>query len=71
MNQTNENKKNSWGGRRQGAGRPAEKKATRSIALRIPDDVARILDAQPNRSAYIIEAVRDYHRRRHPEAEAE
>lgn len=54
--------KKSWGGRRAGAGRPNVKKAVRTIALRIPQDVADIIDAHENRSAYIIEAIRAYHR---------
>lgn len=54
-------KRNGWGGRREGAGRrPGENPSTRSIALRIPEDVAEILDRQENRSAYIIEAIRAY-----------
>ncbi len=51
---------NGHGGKRDGAGRPATKYNTRSIALRIPQDVAEILDRQENRSAYIIEAIRAY-----------
>lgn len=62
MEETNEKKKKSWGGKRAGAGRPVTNPTTRSIALRIPDDVAEILDRQPNRSAYIIEAIRAYDR---------
>lgn len=60
-NQT-EKKKGQWGGRRQGAGRKSDNPSTRSIALRIPADVAEILDRQDNRSAYIIEAIRAYDR---------
>lgn len=56
----NEQKKSTRGGRRPGAGRPNGRKAVRSIALRIPQDVADILDAQPNRSEYIIAAIRKY-----------
>ena len=62
MEQPNEEKKNKWGGRRDGAGRPKVTNCTRSIALRIPEDVAAILDRQENRSAYIIEAIRAYDR---------
>lgn len=58
-NQNKEGKK-SWGGRRAGAGRPSVHNNKRTIALRIPEDVAAILDAQPNRSAYIVEAIRAY-----------
>lgn len=50
------------GGARAGAGRPATKHNTRTIALRIPADVAEILDRQEHRSAYIIEAIRAYDR---------
>lgn len=53
-------KKSTRGGRRPGAGRPNGRKAVRTIALRIPEDVAAILDAQPNRSEYIIAAIRRY-----------
>lgn len=62
MNEPKEKKKNGWGGRREGAGRRSENPSTRSIALRIPEDVAEILDRQKNRSAYIIEAIRAYDR---------
>lgn len=55
-----ENQKNGHGGRREGAGRPRGENNARSIALRIPKDVAEILDRQENRSAYIIEAIRAY-----------
>ncbi|MCM1310853.1 MAG: ribbon-helix-helix domain-containing protein [Bacteroides sp.] len=58
--QNEEEKKSGRGGRREGAGRPATKNNTRTIALRIPQDVADILDRQPNRSAFIIEAIRAY-----------
>lgn len=48
-----------WGGARKGAGR--KKSSARSIALRIPDDVAAILDAvKGSKSAYIIAAIRAY-----------
>lgn len=51
----------SWGGARKGAGRP--KSTARSIALRVPDDVAEILDAlgRGRQSAYIVRAIRAYH----------
>lgn len=60
MEKQDNSKKNGWGGARPGAGRPNGRKAVRSIALRIPEDVAEILDRQKNRSAYIIEAIRAY-----------
>lgn len=50
------------GGRREGAGRPRGRNNYRSIGIRIPEDVAAILDSQENRSAYIIEAIRAYDR---------
>lgn len=50
------------GGRREGAGRPRGRNNYRSIGIRIPEDVAAILDRQENRSAYIIEAIRAYDR---------
>ena len=56
----NNEKKNGWGGRRAGAGRPSVKKAVRSIGIRIPEDVAEILDRQPNRTEFIIAAIREY-----------
>lgn len=66
METPNEEKKNrSWGGARRGAGRPKGDSCA-SIALRIPQDVAEILSRQPNRSAYIVEAIRAY-ARTHPD----
>lgn len=65
-NQNEAPKKQAWGGARKGAGRPKTHDNFRTIGLRIPSDVAEILDRQPNRSAYIVEAIRDY-ARRHPE----
>ena len=62
MENQNPQEKKSWGGKRAGAGRPNVRNNTRTIALRIPDDVAAILDRQPNRSAYIIEAIKEYDR---------
>lgn len=49
----------SWGGARKGAGR--KKTTAKSIALRIPEDVAAILDAVPgSKSAYIVAAIRAF-----------
>ena len=59
-NQTELSKKIGHGGRREGAGRPKTVGNTRSIGIRIPEDVAEILDRQENRSAFIIEAIRAY-----------
>lgn len=58
--QSESKKKDGRGGARPGAGRPRGRNNYRSIALRIPEDVAEILDRQENRSAYIIEAIRAY-----------
>ncbi len=52
--------KKSWGGSRAGAGRKADKCRKRTIAIRVPDDIAALLDAQPNKSDYIIDAIRAY-----------
>lgn len=52
--------KKTWGGARHGAGRPKGEECVRTITIRIPADVAEILDAQPKRAAYIIEAIRAY-----------
>lgn len=51
-------KEKKWGGKREGSGR--KKTTSKSIALRIPDDVEQILEKQANRSAFIIEAIREY-----------
>lgn len=58
-NQT-EKKKAQWGGRRAGAGRPSANPKKHTITLRIPDDVAAILDRQEHRTEFIIEAIREY-----------
>lgn len=62
-----EKQNNGHGGRREGAGRPRGENNARSIALRIPKDVAEILDRQTNRSAYIIEAIRAYNKAQQPQ----
>ena len=50
-----------WGGSRQGAGRP--KTTAKSISLRVPEDVAAIIDAlgRGRQAAYIVRAIRAYH----------
>ena len=53
-------KKNERGGHREGAGRPAGRRDVGSITIRIPEDIAKILANQENKTAYIIEAVRAY-----------
>lgn len=58
--QKEEKKKNGHGGARAGAGRPKGRNNYRSIGIRIPQDVAEILDRQEHRSQYIIEAIRAY-----------
>lgn len=55
---SNEKIPNKWGGEREGSGR--KKTTSKSIALRIPEDVAEILDHVENRSAFINEAIRHY-----------
>lgn len=55
-------KKSGRGGRREGAGRPKGRNDVRTITLRIPEDVARILDAQEHRSKFILDAIRAYDR---------
>lgn len=62
MEKQKDDVKNGRGGRREGAGRPSTKGNVKSIALRIPADVAEILDRQEHKSAYIIEAIRAYDR---------
>ena len=62
MENQNKKSKNGHGGRREGAGRPQTVGSTRTIAIRIPEDIARILDEKANKSAYIIEAIRAYER---------
>ena len=52
--------KSSRGGRRPGAGRPKTVGSSRTIAIRVPEDIAAILDRQPNKSAFIIEAIRAF-----------
>ncbi|MBQ7157149.1 MAG: hypothetical protein IJR86_05080 [Bacteroidaceae bacterium] len=46
------------GGKREGAGRKATVGNVKSIALRIPQDVAAILDKVEHRSKFICEAIR-------------
>lgn len=64
-NQKEKLKKGTHGGLREGAGRKATVANMRSIALRIPKDVADILDRQPNRSAFIVAAIRAYASQQH------
>ena len=55
-----EKKENTWGGARQGAGRKAQRGNVKSIAIRIPQDIADILEKQDSKTDYIIEAIRYY-----------
>ena len=64
MDKQNEKKKGTWGGKRDGAGRRSDEPKTRSIGIRVPSDVAEILDRQEHRTAFIIEAIRAYDRER-------
>ena len=51
----------SRGGARQGAGR--KRKSSKSIALRIPEDVEQILDSvEGSKTDFIITAIRNYHK---------
>lgn len=53
-------KSSGWGGARNNSGR--KKTTSKSIALRIPEDVEAILDSvEGSKSAYIVEAIRFYH----------
>ncbi len=50
-----------WGGARSGAGRP--RTTARSISIRVPEDVAAILDSlgRGKQAAYIVRAIRAYY----------
>lgn len=59
MQNENNSQPSGWGGARTGAGR--KKSTAKSIALRIPEDVAAILDSvEGSKSAYIVAAIRAY-----------
>lgn len=59
MQDENNAQQTGWGGARKGAGR--KKSTAKSIALRIPDDVAEILESvEGSKSAYIVAAIRAY-----------
>ena len=60
MENQKEEKKSGWGGSRKGAGRPKGETQMKTITIRIPEDVVAILDGQPKRAAFIIEAIRAY-----------
>lgn len=59
QNSVEKKSKGAWGGARSGAGRK-KRDNVKTIGLCVPQDIVDILDAQPNRSAYIIEAIRAY-----------
>ncbi|HPH63656.1 MAG TPA: hypothetical protein PLN63_08580 [Paludibacteraceae bacterium] len=47
------------GGKREGAGRKSKYGATVNVNFRIDADLADLLNAQPNRSRFINEAIRE------------
>ena len=55
-----EKKENTWGGAMQGEGRKPQRGNVKSIAIRIPQDIADILEKQDSKTDYIIEAIRYY-----------
>ena len=56
--------KTSWGGAREGAGRkPKATEGSLRVAFRCSQDVYNILQLQPNKTAYIEDAIREKHRR--------
>lgn len=55
-----EKESNARGGRREGARRPKGRKDVSTITLRIPEDVAKILESKKNRSRFIIDAIRAF-----------
>lgn len=60
-NPNNQPKKENRGGRREGAGRPKGRKDSKSISIRIPEDVVEILDSvKGSRTTFIIDAIRAY-----------
>jgi hypothetical protein len=50
--------KKTWGGAREGAGRPAPEGRKVTLTIRVPKDVAEILADKENKSAYITECIR-------------
>ena len=55
-----DSEKKTRGGFRKGSGRPSGRKDVGSITIRIPEDIAHILEAQDNKTSYIIDAIRAY-----------
>ena len=52
--------KSGWGGRRVGAGRKKTSEGVRTVAVRVPQDVADVLDAVPSITEYVVAALRAY-----------
>lgn len=52
--------KNGWGGKRAGAGRKKSSEGVRTVAVRVPQDVADVLDAVPSITEYVVKAIRAY-----------
>lgn len=50
------------GGRREGAGRKSDKVA--SIHIKIPQDIHDILSESDNKTEYVCESIRYYHRKK-------
>lgn len=46
-----ETKKNTWGGRREGAGRP--RTGSKLYTFRVPGNMAKVIDEQPNKTEFI------------------
>lgn len=55
-------KNNGWGGARKGSGRPKGRISSKTVCIRVPEDIDLILAKQANRTAFIIEAIREYAR---------
>lgn len=53
--------KNTWGGRREGAGRPSTNRP-HTLCIKCAKDVYGILSKADNKSAYIEKAVRYYNK---------
>lgn len=53
-------RKSGWGGRRAGAGRKKTSEGVRTVAVRVPQDVADVLDAVPSITEYVVTALRAY-----------
>ncbi len=52
--------KQTWGGRRAGAGRKKTSEGVRTVAVRVPQDVADVLDTVPSITEYVVKALRAY-----------